>query len=163
LLFDIGSAAERLRRDDEAMRAYQQYLDTLPNAPNREYVESRIVFLREQLGAAYRARQTATESSPVTESTTVIESSEATPAGGVELRVRIAGGSQSDESYFEGSQATNAIEWPARATIIPRDGDASRPVRIDVDVLVDGAPIASAHVSTGFVAGETRVLHLVLS
>lgn len=49
LLFNIASTAERLRRDDEALRAYEAYLEAMPDAPNREYTQSRIVFLRDQI------------------------------------------------------------------------------------------------------------------
>lgn len=49
LLFNIASVSERLRRDDEALGAYEQYLRELPEAPNREFTEQRIAFLREQI------------------------------------------------------------------------------------------------------------------
>lgn len=56
LLFNIASSAERLRRDEEALRGYQAYLEAMPEAPNREYTEGRIAFLREQLrGESARA------------------------------------------------------------------------------------------------------------
>ena len=42
LLFNIGASAERLRRDEEALDAYQAYLEAMPDAPNRAQVEARI-------------------------------------------------------------------------------------------------------------------------
>ena len=44
-LFNMGSAAERLRLDDEALDAYRRYLEAAPEAGNREFVQSRIAFL----------------------------------------------------------------------------------------------------------------------
>jgi tetratricopeptide (TPR) repeat protein len=49
LLFNLGMAAERARRDQEALQAYESYLKQEPEAHNRSYVESRIEFLREVL------------------------------------------------------------------------------------------------------------------
>lgn len=57
LLFNIGSVTERLRRDDEALRSYERYLEAMPDAPNRAFVESRIEFLREQVAADWRERE----------------------------------------------------------------------------------------------------------
>lgn len=59
LLFNIGSVTERLRRDDESLAAYEAYLEAMPDAPNRAFVESRIVFLREQLDARWRREEAA--------------------------------------------------------------------------------------------------------
>ncbi|MDQ3031874.1 MAG: hypothetical protein M3Y87_05605, partial [Myxococcota bacterium] len=59
LLFNIGSVTERLRRDDEALRSYEAYLQAMPDAPNRPFVESRISFLREQVADDWRRRQRA--------------------------------------------------------------------------------------------------------
>jgi tetratricopeptide (TPR) repeat protein len=46
LLFNIGQAADRLRRDRDALAAFEQYLAALPRATNRREVESRILVLR---------------------------------------------------------------------------------------------------------------------
>ena len=42
LLSNIGSALDRLRRDDEALEAYKSYLEQVPDAPNRAFVEERV-------------------------------------------------------------------------------------------------------------------------
>lgn len=47
LLYNIGSAADRLRRDAEALAAFEQYLEQVPDAENRAEVEARIKVLRE--------------------------------------------------------------------------------------------------------------------
>ncbi|MBK8589113.1 MAG: tetratricopeptide repeat protein [Sandaracinaceae bacterium] len=49
LLFNIGASAERLSRDTLALEAYEQYLQELPDAPNRRVVAARIVLLRQAL------------------------------------------------------------------------------------------------------------------
>ena len=47
LLFNIGSAADRLRRDAEALQAFRAYLDAVPDAANRAEFEARIRVLEE--------------------------------------------------------------------------------------------------------------------
>lgn len=42
LLYNIGQAADRLRRDQEALDAFKEYLTQVPDAPNRFEVENRI-------------------------------------------------------------------------------------------------------------------------
>lgn len=42
LLFNIGQAAERLRRDEKALEVFRAYLTQVPDAPNRADVEARI-------------------------------------------------------------------------------------------------------------------------
>ena len=42
LLSNLGSALDRLRRDDEALEAYKSYLEQVPDAPNRAFVEERV-------------------------------------------------------------------------------------------------------------------------
>ncbi|MFK8004216.1 MAG: tol-pal system YbgF family protein [Polyangiales bacterium] len=46
LLFNIGSSYDRLEQPAEAVRHYQAYIAAVPDADNREYVESRMVLLR---------------------------------------------------------------------------------------------------------------------
>lgn len=49
LLFNIGSALDRLRRDQEALEAYEAYLEKVPDADNKRFIESRIKLLRERI------------------------------------------------------------------------------------------------------------------
>lgn len=49
LLFNIGAAAQNLRRDREALEAFERYLRDLPDAPNRAAVEARVAILRDAL------------------------------------------------------------------------------------------------------------------
>lgn len=46
LLFNIGAAADRLRRDDRALEAFEAYLEAMPEAPNAAQVRSRIRVIR---------------------------------------------------------------------------------------------------------------------
>ncbi len=64
LLYNIGQTADRLRRDREALEAFDGYLAALPDAPNRAEVDARARVLREQIARddalrveAERARQ----------------------------------------------------------------------------------------------------------
>ncbi len=52
LLYNIGQCADRLRRDDEALEAFDRYLAAMPDAPNAAEVRTRIGALR-----AAQARQ----------------------------------------------------------------------------------------------------------
>lgn len=47
LLFNIANTAERLRRDEQALDAYERYLEQVPDAENRAFVEERITALRD--------------------------------------------------------------------------------------------------------------------
>ncbi len=52
LLFNIGTAHERLRHDREALEAYQRFLEEVPDASNRSFVEGRIELLSRSAAAA---------------------------------------------------------------------------------------------------------------
>jgi cytochrome c-type biogenesis protein CcmH/NrfG len=49
LLSNIGTAADRLRRDQEAVDAYKKYLEQVPQAPNRRLIEERIRIIESAL------------------------------------------------------------------------------------------------------------------
>ncbi len=59
LLYNVGSAADKLRRDAVALDAFRRYLEAVPAAENRAEVESRIHVL-EQVVAAAQLTVTAT-------------------------------------------------------------------------------------------------------
>lgn len=56
LLYNIGTTADRLRRNAEAVEAFEAYLEQAPNATNAESVRRRLEVLREEI-----ARQRALE------------------------------------------------------------------------------------------------------
>jgi hypothetical protein len=49
LLYNMGQCYDRLRRDEEAVNAFERYLEAMPAAENRAQVESRIRALREAI------------------------------------------------------------------------------------------------------------------
>lgn len=68
LLYNIGSAAEHLRRDAEALAAFERYLAETPeDAPNRVAVAARIEFLRR--AASTSATPTETDGSETGDTT----------------------------------------------------------------------------------------------
>jgi len=60
LLYNIGQVADRLRRDERVVEAFSQYLEQVPDAPNRLEVETRLRVLR-AAAEARRAEQAAVE------------------------------------------------------------------------------------------------------
>lgn len=49
LFYNIGLVEDRLRHDHEALEAFRHYLAEVPDAPNREAVESRIRVIEEAI------------------------------------------------------------------------------------------------------------------
>jgi len=81
LLFNIGSAAERVRQDDVALAAFEQYLAEVPAAPNRGVVEARIAILRTAI-AEREARTQATPDDETDEESSETASDEGGGSGG---------------------------------------------------------------------------------
>lgn len=50
MLYNIGQSLDRLRRDQEALDAFEAYLGQEPDTPHRPQVERRIAILRRGLG-----------------------------------------------------------------------------------------------------------------
>jgi tetratricopeptide (TPR) repeat protein len=46
LLYNIGTTLDRLRRDADALAAFEQYLELVPESPNRGEIEARVTVLR---------------------------------------------------------------------------------------------------------------------
>jgi tetratricopeptide (TPR) repeat protein len=88
LLYNVGTAADRLRRDAEALEAFRGYVAAVPDAPNRDEVEARIRVL--EAAVAEDAARAAREQAPPTpeevavasEPSTELASPEASPGGG---------------------------------------------------------------------------------
>lgn len=55
LLYNIATVSDRMRLDEEALEAYEGYLEARPDSSDREHVESRIAILRDALEARRRA------------------------------------------------------------------------------------------------------------
>lgn len=69
LLYNIATVSDRMRRDVEALEAYEGYIEARPKSPDREHVEGRIASLkvaiqqrqRAELDAEIEARRAAIE------------------------------------------------------------------------------------------------------
>jgi tetratricopeptide (TPR) repeat protein len=59
LLYNVGQAADRLRKDEIALDAFERYVQALPDAENRPAVEERIRVLRAVLAEKRAAAQAA--------------------------------------------------------------------------------------------------------
>ena len=55
LLYNIATVSDRMRRDVEALAAYEGYLEARPKSADREHVESRIAVLRAAIEARRKA------------------------------------------------------------------------------------------------------------
>ena len=55
LLYNIATVSDRMRRDEDALHAYEGYLEARPKSADREHVESRIAVLRDAIEARRRA------------------------------------------------------------------------------------------------------------
>ncbi len=79
LLYNVGSAAEHLRRDREALAAFERYLsDTGEDAPNRTAVAARIEILRRSVATTTDTSTTATTTDTTTTTTSDSTTTDAT-------------------------------------------------------------------------------------
>lgn len=117
LFYNIGSAEDRLRRDREALTAFEAYLAATPDSPHRAEVDARIVSLRaaiaerEALEAASRPAAPEPEPPPPGGPTlvwTFVAGASALAFGGVAIGTWVA----ANDRYA-------ALE---RECLIPRDG-----------------------------------------
>lgn len=78
MLFNIGHTAERLRRDELALRSFERYLRDVPEAENRTSVEARVRLLREAIASS----EPRGDAEPETETSEAIgDASDAPPPG----------------------------------------------------------------------------------
>ena len=83
MLYNIASAADRLRRDRDALEAFERYLREVPEAGNRAQVEARIAVLREAIARAESAEASAhVAPEPTTETVPPEEPASSSPAVG---------------------------------------------------------------------------------
>ncbi|MEM7604555.1 MAG: tetratricopeptide repeat protein, partial [Myxococcota bacterium] len=62
LLYNIGLSADRLRRDEDALEAFEGYLEAVPDSPHRAVVESRVASIRQSLAERRALEAAAAES-----------------------------------------------------------------------------------------------------
>ena len=74
LLYNIGVSADRLRRDRQALEAFEAFLGQVPEHPRRHEVEVRVVSIRESLAASENAASSAGGDPDVSAETTVVQS-----------------------------------------------------------------------------------------
>ena len=55
LLFNVATVSDRMRRDEDALEAYEAYLQARPDSADREHVEGRIEVLRASIEERRRA------------------------------------------------------------------------------------------------------------
>lgn len=55
ILYNIATVSDRMRRDEDALEAYQGYIEARPQSADREHVQSRIEVLRAAIEARRRA------------------------------------------------------------------------------------------------------------
>ena len=72
LLYNLGVTYDRMRRDEEALAAFEQYLREEPDAENVREVEGRVAVLRQALARTTDTQATSAETTPV-EATTRVE------------------------------------------------------------------------------------------
>ncbi len=79
LLYNIGQSLDRLRRDEEAIEAFELYLERVPSAPNRGEVEARLQVLRRAVSRRDAASEAQGESSSSTAQNALLAASPAPP------------------------------------------------------------------------------------
>ncbi len=93
LLFNVGTTLDRLRRDQEALDAFEAYVEARPDATNRSQVDARMAILRESVRSA--------ASEPATEERgrlwTWVTAGAAVAFGGAAIGLWLAAGSQFDD------------------------------------------------------------------
>jgi tetratricopeptide (TPR) repeat protein len=121
LLWNIATTLDRLRRDEEALTTFQQYLDAVPDAANRTEVMGRIRSLRESVDARAAEREAAeaerlareAEAARLAEERAALERERAAGGGGggvarVRRRAVVVGSRRSSSSSAPASPRSRA-------------------------------------------------------
>jgi len=66
LLFNIGQTADRLGREEDAIKSFELYLKHVPDAENRRDVENRVRALKERVAEAHAAEAAKPKPAPAT-------------------------------------------------------------------------------------------------
>jgi hypothetical protein len=133
LLYNIGQTADRLRRDQDAVTAFRQYLEQRPNADNRREVENRLRALEERMQQeGTGAPVTATESEgtpppPAAEDTAPTPITDQPTRSGWYFRLALGVGARrdgivdDDNSAFEATMSGVGFsgEFSAGLTLMP--------------------------------------------
>lgn len=85
LLYNIGTSQDRLRREPEAVAAFERYLELVPDAENRREVEGRLRVLREEIAREAELAAERESARPEVIPASAVDTTEAdAPAGGGE-------------------------------------------------------------------------------
>lgn len=102
---------------------------------------------------------------PVTELVVVVNSDMAVPDEFDGFRVIVKGndGDVATDRYFFIGKESGKVLLPADFGLIPKDGDASRHVNVEIFAQASGADLFSTRAITGFVEGKTLRLDMFLA
>ena len=128
LLYNIGTAHDRLGHVAEALDFYERFLEANPDAPNRNYVERRVEVLSAQAAALERANPTDSDE-------------HGDPGEGA-----LGAGATTDDAVSEAGSDEASADDEAEA---PRGQPAGAIVVASLGVAVLGAAIATGVVSNG--------------
>lgn len=112
LLFNIGTAADRLRRDAVALDAFERYLAAMPEATNAVEVRARIDVLRDAVARASADEPPDTAPEPTAEEPPSAAASDPTPwiVTGVGGAVLVAGAVLLGLGMADAAAVTNAAQ-----------------------------------------------------
>jgi len=120
LLYNVGVSADRLRRDDVALAAFERFLREVPVHPRRREVEARVVVLRASVAASAQPGATAPRPG---------ENTGAQPTAAENIGVRptgsesVANGSAADENT---GASTAGSGTGARSTRVSEEREEER-------------------------------------
>jgi tetratricopeptide (TPR) repeat protein len=101
LLYNIGTAADRLRQDRVALDAFEHYLEAEPNSANRAEVSSRVQVLRRALATSETSTATTTAATTTT-----------TPAASVGLATSGEAATTASSSASGASASPSSMQVP---------------------------------------------------
>jgi tetratricopeptide (TPR) repeat protein len=114
LLYNIGITADRLRRDQEALAALEQYLRDVPNGAQRRDAEARVEVLRQHA----QGDQTATPDPDPTSTTVASDPVTSTPTAGSPPDTDTSGGGGGSVLSIVGPIALGALGLASIAVVI---------------------------------------------
>lgn len=139
LLYNIGQTADRLRRDQEALQAFEQFLAEVGDSPLRTQVETRVAFLRETLARTAAASQQAVSEPTPADPPTAIEPAASTTAVDPHA-TSVSGG---DRGEGGGGDVTGAWALLIAGGVVAIGGAVMLGVAAAENDAVQGAPVGS--------------------
>jgi tetratricopeptide (TPR) repeat protein len=134
LLFNIGLAADRIREDERALEAFEQYLEETPDSTHRMQVEQRVIALREAIDREQRKQSRAVAPTPAEVASASARAPERTPLGPSPSE-RDDGGVLSEWWFWTGT-AVLLIAGGATAYVLLQPEEQADLPRPNTDVVV---------------------------